>query len=61
MTGSKRDTNLEKMSKLKPAFRTGGTVTAGNSSGLNDGAAALLVCSEEFIKPNNLTPVAPFN
>ena len=56
--GPRRDTNLEKMSKLKPAFRTGGTVTAGNSSGLNDGAAALLMCSEEFVKPNNLAPVA---
>ena len=56
--GPRRDTNLEKMSKLKPAFRTGGTVTAGNSSGLNDGAAALLMCSEEFVKPNDLAPVA---
>jgi acetyl-CoA acetyltransferase family protein len=56
--GPRRDTNLEKMSKLKSAFRTGGTVTAGNSSGLNDGAAALLICSEEFIKSNDLVPVA---
>ncbi len=50
--GPRRDTNLEKMSKLKSAFRTGGTVTAGNSSGLNDGAtefppdAALFVAAE---------------
>ncbi len=56
--GPRRDTDMQKMSKLKPAFRTGGTVTAGNSSGLNDGAAALLVCSEGFLKSNNLTPVA---
>lgn len=56
--GPRRDTNLEKMSKLKPAFRSGGTVTAGNSSGLNDGAAGVLVCSEEFAKSNKLTPLA---
>src|SRR5512136_1727420 len=43
----RRDTSLESLAKLKPSFRTGGTVTAGNSSGLNDGAAALLVMSEE--------------
>ena len=44
----RRDTSLESLAKLKPAFRKeGGTVTAGNSSGLNDGAAALLVMSEE--------------
>jgi 3-oxoadipyl-CoA thiolase len=41
------DTTLEKLAKLKPAFRQGGTVTAGNSSGVNDGAAALLVMEEE--------------
>ena len=39
----RRDTNLDALARLKPAFRNGGTVTAGNSSGLNDGAAALLV------------------
>jgi acetyl-CoA acetyltransferase family protein len=43
----RRDTSLESLGKLRPAFRAGGTVTAGNSSGLNDGAAALLVMSEE--------------
>lgn len=58
--GPRRDTDLQKMSRLKPAFRQGGTVTAGNSSGLNDGAAALLVCSESFVKSNNLTPLAEF-
>jgi 3-oxoadipyl-CoA thiolase len=41
------DTTLEKLAALKPAFRTDGTVTAGNSSGLNDGAAALVIASEE--------------
>ena len=48
----RRDTSLEALAKLKPAFRQGGTVTAGNSSGLNDGASALLVMSEE--KANEL-------
>src|SRR5512136_190649 len=43
----RRDTTLESLARLKPSFRPGGTVTAGNSSGLNDGAAALLVMSEE--------------
>ncbi len=43
----RRDTTMESLAKLRPAFREGGTVTAGNSSGLNDGAAALLLMSEE--------------
>jgi 3-oxoadipyl-CoA thiolase len=43
----RRDTSLEGLAKLKPAFRSGGSVTAGNSSGLNDGAAALLLTSSE--------------
>jgi len=52
-------TTLEGLAKLRPAFRkTGGTVTAGNASGLNDGAAALLLASEEGIKQHNLTPKA---
>jgi len=55
----KPDTSLEGLAKLRPAFRkTGGTVTAGNASGLNDGAAALLLASEEGIKQHNLTPRA---
>ena len=58
--GPRRDTTIEKMSKLKPAFRNPGTVTAGNSSGLNDGAAALLICSEPFMKANNLVPMAEY-
>ncbi|MFI6903141.1 thiolase family protein [Nonomuraea sp. NPDC050394] len=45
--GIRRDTSLEALAKLKPAFRAGGTVTAGNSSPLNDGAAALLLTDEE--------------
>ncbi len=45
--GPRHDTSLEKLSKLKPAFRKGGTVTAGNSSSLNDGAATVLMMSEE--------------
>lgn len=54
--GPRADVNAEKMAKLKPAFkRDGGTVTAGNASSINDGAAGLLVCSEEFAKANDLT------
>jgi 3-oxoadipyl-CoA thiolase len=55
----RRDTTLESLAKLKPAFKKeGGTVTAGNSSGLNDGAAAILVMSEEKAKALNLKPMA---
>ncbi|NWF65141.1 MAG: acetyl-CoA C-acyltransferase, partial [Chloroflexi bacterium] len=54
----RRDTTVESLAKLKPAFREGGTVTAGNSSGLNDGAAALLLMSEEKAKALNLKPLA---
>jgi len=55
----RRDTTLESLAKLKPAFaKDGGTVTAGNSSGLNDGAAALLIMSEEKAKALNLKPLA---
>jgi 3-oxoadipyl-CoA thiolase len=52
------DTTIEKLATLKAAFRTGGTVTAGNSSGINDGAAASLIASEEYIKKNNVRPLA---
>lgn len=52
------ETTLEALSKLRPAFRRDGTVTAGNSSGLNDGAAALLVVSEESITPMGVEPLA---
>jgi acetyl-CoA acetyltransferase family protein len=55
----RRDTSMESLGKLKPAFRKeGGTVTAGNSSGLNDGAAALLVMSIEKAQELGLKPVA---
>ncbi|MBX9779914.1 MAG: acetyl-CoA C-acyltransferase [Chitinophagaceae bacterium] len=53
-----RETSLEKLAALKPAFAKDGTVTAGNSSGINDGAAALLLASEEAIKLFNLQPIA---
>lgn len=56
----KRDTSVEKLAKLKPVFKQGGTVTAGNSSGRNDGAAALLVMSEEKAAELNLKPLARF-
>jgi 3-oxoadipyl-CoA thiolase len=53
------DTTLEVLAKLKPAFRTeGGSVTAGNSSGLNDGAAALLIASEIGVRELDATPLA---
>jgi acetyl-CoA C-acetyltransferase len=53
-----RETSLEKLSRLKPAFIKDGTVTAGNSSGINDGAAAMLLASEEAVKNYNLEPIA---
>ena len=52
------DTSLEKLAKLPPAFRPGGTVTAGNSSGLNDGAAALLVVEARRARELGLRPIA---
>lgn len=54
----KPDTNLEILAKLKPAFKPVGTVTAGNASGLNDGASAVLVASEKAVKEQNLKPLA---
>lgn len=51
------DTTLDLLSKLKPVFRKDGSVTAGNSSPMNDGAAALLIVSEEFLKTHKLTPM----
>jgi acetyl-CoA acyltransferase len=51
-------TSLEGLGKLKPAFRKNGTVTAGNASGLNDGAAATLIASEEAVKLYGLKPLA---
>lgn len=54
----KPDTSLEGLARLRPAFRKTGSVTAGNASGLNDGAAALLLASEEGIRQHGLTPRA---
>lgn len=52
-----RVTSLEKLAQLKPAFKAGGSVTAGNSSGINDGAAASLLVSEELMNKLNLKPL----
>ena len=55
----KGNTKVEVLAKLRTAFKKeGGTVTAGNSSGLNDGAAAMLIASENGVKENNLSPIA---
>jgi 3-oxoadipyl-CoA thiolase len=54
----KPKTTLEGLENLKPSFKKDGTVTAGNASGLNDGAAAILLAGEEGIKNNNLKPLA---
>ncbi|MCX6063057.1 MAG: thiolase family protein [Caldiserica bacterium] len=58
--GPRRDTNLEKLARLKPAFKPGGTVTAGNSSTRNDGAAAVVVMSEEKAAQLGIKPLARF-
>ena len=54
------DTSAEKLAALKPAFRAGGTVTAGNSSGINDGAAAVVVASEERARELGAEPLGAF-
>ena len=54
----KGDTTIEVLGKLRTAFKEGGTVTAGNASGLNDGAAAMLLASEKGVKENYLKPIA---
>jgi acetyl-CoA acyltransferase len=56
--GPRADTNIEKLSTLRAAFRDGGSVTAGNSSTLNDGASALIVCTADKAKALGLTPMA---
>ncbi|ANT59490.1 beta-ketoadipyl CoA thiolase [Salipiger sp. CCB-MM3] len=53
-----RQTSLEKLAKLPTPFREGGSVTAGNASGVNDGAAALIIASEAAVKAHGLTPIA---
>jgi acetyl-CoA C-acetyltransferase len=52
------DASMEKLAKLPPIFSATGTITAGNSSGITDGAAAMVVASEHFVKQNNLKPLA---
>ena len=54
------DTSLEKLATLKPAFRAGGTITAGNASGINDGAAALVLASEERARELGVVPLGRF-
>ncbi|MFM8949329.1 MAG: acetyl-CoA C-acyltransferase, partial [Bacteroidota bacterium] len=56
----KPNTSLEILAKLRAAFREGGSVTAGNASGINDGAAALLLASENGLKKSNLNPIARY-
>jgi acetyl-CoA acyltransferase len=56
--GPRRDTTLEQLAKLSPAFKEGGSVTAGNSSSLNDGAAVVLVVSAEYARAHGLEPLA---
>jgi len=58
--GPRRDSSLAALAKLKPAFKQGGTVTAGNSSQMSDGAAALLVTSPEFAERHGLKPLVRF-
>lgn len=58
--GPRRETSLEKLAKLKPVFKAGGTVTAGNSSSRNDGAAAVVVMSEEKALELGIRPMARF-
>ncbi|MCR9204666.1 MAG: acetyl-CoA C-acyltransferase [Halobacteriovoraceae bacterium] len=56
--GPRADTDLDKLAKLKPVFRKGGTVTAGNASSMNDGASLVVVVSEDFLKRHKLKPIA---
>jgi acetyl-CoA acyltransferase len=56
--GPRRDTSLERLARLKPAFKAEGSVTAGNSSSLNDGAAAVMVVSREYAEAHDLEPMA---
>ncbi len=58
--GPRADTSLEGLAKLRPVFRNGGSVTAGNASQMSDGAAGVLLASEQAIKDYGLTPLARF-
>ncbi len=53
-----RGSNIEKLSKLRPAFKKEGSVTAGNASGINDGASFVLLASEEMVEKLGVTPLA---
>ena len=53
-----RKSTIERLAKLRAAFKKDGSVTAGNASGINDGASMMLLASEEYVKANNLTPLA---
>ncbi|OGS93445.1 MAG: acetyl-CoA acetyltransferase [Gallionellales bacterium GWA2_59_43] len=59
--GPRADTSLEALAKLRPVFAKEGSVTAGNSSQMSDGAAAVLLCSEAALKRYNLTPIGKFH
>ena len=59
--GARPETTMETLGKLKPVFAAKGSVTAGNSSQMSDGAGALLVVSEKFLREHNLTPLAKFS
>jgi len=56
--GPRKDTSIESLAKLKPAFKADGKVTAGNASSMNDGAAAVVVASRAYTEKNNLKPMA---
>ncbi len=56
--GPRKETSLESLSKLKPVFKSDGKVTAGNSSSMNDGAAAVVIASRGYAEKNNLKPIA---
>lgn len=56
--GPRADSTVEALAKLRPAFQKDGTVTAGNASSINDGAAALVVCDEDWAKTHGLAPLA---
>ncbi|MYL40166.1 thiolase family protein [Virgibacillus salexigens] len=54
----REDTTMERLAKLKPSFTSDGTVTGGNASGINDGAAAVVLAGEQFVQENSLKPIA---
>jgi len=59
--GARADSTIESLGKLKPVFAAKGSVTAANSSQMSDGAGALLIVSEKFLREHNLTPLAKFS